>query len=137
MRLRSRGGLRGRFGGRLRGALHLRRELSEGRRTRNRQLRQALSIQRDTGLFEAADELAVSETVLARGRVDPDHPQTPEVAFLAAAAHERILERRVDRLLCSAIEFTLVGVIAFCQPKQLLSLGAADRSSLYSWHLLS
>src|SRR5262245_59127647 len=43
-------------------------------RTRYREFRQALAIERHAGLLETVDELAVRETVLARGSVDANHP---------------------------------------------------------------
>ena len=67
--------------------------------------------------------------MLAGGGVDADDPQAAEVALLAAAADEGVAERGVDRLFRGAIQLALVGVIALRQPKQLLALGAPDRSS--------
>ena len=48
--------------------------------------------------FRPLMNCAVGEAVLARGGVDADDPQAAEVALLAAAADEGVLERRVDRL---------------------------------------
>src|SRR5206468_2561743 len=98
-------------------------------------LGQALAIERDAGIFQTADQLPVGQAVLARGRVDAHHPQTPEIALLAAAADERVLQRRVDRFLRGPVQLALVGVIALREPKQFLALGAPDRSSLYTRHL--
>src|SRR5439155_5808070 len=100
------------------------------------ELRQALAIERDAGVLQAAHQLPVGQPVLARGRVDADDPQRPEVALLAAAADERVLERRVDRLFRGAIELALVGIVSLRQPEQLLALGAANCSSFYSRHRL-
>src|SRR5262249_27673732 len=65
------------------------------------------------------------------------HPQPPEVALLAAAADEGVLQRGVDRLFRGAIQLALVGVIALRQTKQLLALGAPDCPSLYPRHLFT
>src|SRR5580700_4365374 len=121
----------------LRAPLRLLRQAGERGGARNRELRQALAIQRHAGVLQPADELAVVQPMLASGRVDADDPQAAKIPLLAAPADERILECGVDRLLRRPIELALVGVIAFRQAKQLLALGAADRSSFYSWHLLS
>ena len=104
---------------------------------RDGELRQALAIERDAGVLQAVDELPVGEAVLARGGVDADDPQPAEIALLAAAADERVLERGVDRLFRGAIQLALVGVIALRQAKQLLALGPTNCSSFYTRHLLA
>src|SRR5256885_1055139 len=123
---------RGGFGGRL-GLLGQR---GKRRRARDGELREALSIERDAGVLQSVDELAVRQPVLARRGVDAHDPQTSKVALLAAAADERVLERRIDRFFRGAIELALVGVIAFRQTKKLLALRAADCSSFYTRHRL-
>src|SRR5262245_9862 len=65
-------------------------EAGEGSRARNGELGEALAIERDAGVLEAADELAVGQAILACRGVDPDHPQPTEVALLPAPADERI-----------------------------------------------
>ena len=75
--------------------------------------------------------------MFARGGIDADDPEAPEVALLAAAADERVLQRGVDRLFRGAIQLALVGVITLRQTKQLLALRAANRSSLDAGHLES
>ena len=87
--------------------------------------------------FRPLMKLAVREAVFAGGGVDADDPQPAEVALLAAAADERVLERGVDRFFRGAIQLALVGVVALRQPEQLLALGAANRSSFYTRHLKS
>src|SRR5581483_9532006 len=67
--------------------------------------------------------------------VDPHDPQAAEVALLAAAADERVLQRGVDRFLRGAIQLALVGVVALREPKQFLPLGATDGSSFDAGHL--
>ena len=84
----------------------------ERRRAGDRQLREALAIERDAGVLQAVDQLAVGQAVLARRGVDADDPQAAEVALLAAAADEGVLERGVDRFLRGAIQLALVGVVA-------------------------
>ena len=111
------------------------REAGKRRRAGDGELRQALAIERDAGVLQAADELTVGEAVLAGGGVDADDPQPAEIALLAAAADERVLERRVDRFFRGAIQLALVGVIALRQAKQLLALGAADCSSFHTRHV--
>ena len=56
----------------------------------DRQLREALAIERHARVLQPADQLAVGEAVLARGGVDADDPQPPEIALLAAPADERV-----------------------------------------------
>src|SRR5262249_27907844 len=85
-------------------------------------------------VLQAVHQLTVGQAVFAGGRVDADDPQPAEVALLAPAADERILQRSVDRLFRGAIELALVGVVAFRQPKQFLALRAANRSSFYTRH---
>src|SRR5262249_735839 len=80
------------------------------------------------------DELAVAQSVLARGGVDAHDPQPAEIALLAAAADKRVLERGVDRFFGGAIELALVGVVALRQAQELLALGAPDRSPFYARH---
>src|SRR6059036_3048236 len=55
-------------------------------------------------------------------------------SFAKAAADERIFQRGVDRLFRGAIQLALVGVVTLRQPQQLLPLGTADCSSLYTRH---
>src|SRR5262249_19955060 len=74
------------------------------------------------------------QPVLSSSRIDPDDPQPPEIALLSSASDEGVLERRVDRLLCRAIQLALVRVIALRQTQQLLALGPSDGSSLDPWH---
>src|ERR1700722_14844448 len=110
------------------------RQAGEGGRARDGELRQALAIQRHPRVLQTADELPVVQSVLPGGRVDADDPEAAEIPLLAAPADERIFERRVDRLLGCPVELALVGEISLRQAKQLLALGAADRSPFYSRH---
>src|SRR5581483_4525621 len=116
--------------GRPGGCLRLTGERRKGRGARHGEVRQALAIQRDAGLLQAAHELSVSEAVLPRGGVDADDPEPAEVPLLAAAADVGVLERRVDRFLRGAVQLALVGVVALRQRQQLLALRAANRASL-------
>src|SRR5206468_5987490 len=84
---------------------------------------------------QPVDELAVGKAVLARGGVDADDPQAAEVALLAAPAHERVLERGVDRFFRGAIQLALVGVVTLRQAQQLLPLRPPDRPSFHTRHL--
>src|SRR5947207_14756180 len=115
-------------------ALCLLRDGGERSGAADRELGEALAIERDAGVLQAVDQLPVREPVLARRRVDADDPQAAEIALLPAAADERVLQRGVDRFFRGAIELALVGVVALRQPEQLLALGAADRASLHSRH---
>src|SRR4029079_4564792 len=110
------------------------RQPGERRRRRHRELREALAIERVARRLQPGDQLAVSEPVLACRRVDPHHPQAAEVALLVAAADERVLQRRVDRLLGRAIELALGLVEPLRAAQELLALRAADVSSFYSRH---
>src|SRR5207245_6194623 len=67
-----------------------------------------------------SSDVCSSDLVLARGGVDADDPQAAEVTLLAAPAHERVLERGVDRLFRGAIQLALVGVVTLRQAQQLL-----------------
>src|SRR6185503_18256031 len=118
------------------GALRLLCELRKCRRTGDGEFRQALAIERDAGVLQTADELAVAQTVFARRRVDADDPQPAEIALLPAPADERVFQRGVDRFFGGAIQFALVRVIALGQPQQLLALGPPDCSSFDAWHRL-
>src|SRR5689334_17843530 len=135
--LRARRSLRRRLCRSLRRALRLLGDRREGRGAADGEFGKALSIERHAGVLQSVDQLSVGEPVLARGRIDPDDPQPTEIALLAAAADERVFERRVDRLFRGAIQLALVGVIALRQAKQLLALGAPDRSSFYPRHLFA
>ena len=108
--------------------------LRERGRRRDRELRQALAIERVARRLQPGHELAVGEPVLARGGVDAHHPQAAEVALLAAAADERVLERGVDRLFRGAIELALGLVEPFGPAEQLLALRAPYISTFYSRH---
>src|ERR1700738_3633326 len=101
--LRARRRLRRGLGGRL-GLLG---EARKRRRTRDGELRQALAVERHTGVLQPVDELAVGQAVFARGGVDPHHPQAAEIALLSAAPDERVLERGVNRLLRGAVQLAL------------------------------
>src|SRR5262245_30752647 len=124
-----------------RGLLRLRvrgrlRELRERGRRRGGQLRQALAIQRAAGRLQARHELAVRQPVLARRGVDALDPERAEIALLAAASDERVLQRGVDRLFRRAIELALGLIEPFGPAQQLLALGTADVSTFDSRHLL-
>src|SRR3989475_5173890 len=121
--------------GRLRVCLCLLRQAGKRGRARDGELRQALAIERDAGVLQPVDQLAVGEAVLARGGVDADDPQAAEVAFLAAPAHERVLERGVARFFRGAIQLALVGVVTLRQAQQLLPLRPPDRPSFHTRHL--
>ena len=100
--------------------------LRERRRRGDRELREHLAVERVARGLEPGDQLAVGQAVLARGGVDPHHPQAAEVALLAAAADERVLERGVDRLFRGAIQLALGLVEALRAREQLLPLRAPD-----------
>src|SRR5919197_1001472 len=70
----------------LRGLLCLSRERRKRRRARDGELRESLAIEQHACVLETVDELPVGEPVLARGGIDADDPQPPEVALPAAAA---------------------------------------------------
>src|SRR4051812_1616072 len=112
------------------------RELAERGRGRDGQLGQALAIERDAGGLQAGHELAVVEAVLARGGVDALDPERAEIALLAAAADEGVLQRGIDRLFRGAIELALGLVKPFGPAQQLLALGAPDVSTFNSRHYL-
>src|SRR6476646_6293010 len=82
----------GRNRSRVRVRCHLR-ELGKGSRTRHRELREALAIDRIAGGLEAGDELTVGQPVLACGSVDADDPEPPEVTLLVAPSDERVFQR--------------------------------------------
>src|SRR5262245_119494 len=109
-------------------------EAGERGRARARELRKTLAIQRHPGAPQPADQLGVGESVLTRGRVDADDPQPAEIALLPAPADERVLERGIDRFFGGAIQLALVRVIALRKTEQLLPLGPANCSSLYTRH---
>src|SRR5436190_11044441 len=114
--------------------LGLARELGKSGRARDGDLGQALAVERDAGRLQALDELSVRQAVLARGGVDADDPQAAEVALLAPAADERVLQRGVDRLFRGAIELALGLIEPFRAAEQLLALRAADVSTFHSRH---
>src|SRR5579862_8824363 len=116
------------------GCLRLLRELGKRRWTGDGELGEVLAVERYAGGLEAAHQLAVREAVLPRGGVDADDPQTAEVALLAAAADERVLQRGIDRLFRGPIQLALVGVIALGEPQKLFALRPPDCSSFNSWH---
>src|SRR5205085_8421076 len=97
------------------------REFFKRGRTGNRELGKAFAVERHAGVLEAADELAVREAVLPCGGVDADDPQPTEVALLAAASHEGVLQRGVDRFFRRAIQLALVGVIALGERQPILA----------------
>src|SRR5262245_38557657 len=83
-------------------------EVRKRGRARRRELGQTLAIELHTGVLQTVDQLTVRQAVLARGGVDSDHPQSSEISFLAPPAHERILQRGIDRLFRCAIQLALV-----------------------------
>src|SRR5262245_40601410 len=126
----------GRSGGAAR-FLRLRGEGGERLRLACSELGEHLPIERHAGRLEAGDERAVGEPVLTRGGVDADDPQTTEVALLAAAADERVLERGIDGFLRRTIQLALGLEEAFRPREKLLALGAADGSTFDSRHRCS
>src|SRR5262249_37243286 len=94
----------------------------------------ALAIQADAGDLQPADELAVGEAVLPRGRVDADDPQPTEVTLPAAAAAVGVARRLVNGFFRGTVELALVGVEALRALQQLLALGAPNGSSFYAGH---
>ena len=103
-------------------------------RLRHREIREALAIDRVARGLQPGDELTVGQPVLARRGVDAHDPQAAEVALLAAAADERVLERGVDRLFRGAIELALGLIEALGAREQLLALRAPDISTFDSRH---
>src|ERR687895_1932514 len=57
----------------------------EGLRVADGDVGQHLAVDLDAGLLQAVHELAVRHALLARGRVDADDPQPPEVTLAVAA----------------------------------------------------
>src|SRR5204863_8401001 len=109
-------------------------EACERRRARNRELGQAFAVERDAGVLETVDELAVGEAVLARRGIDSNDPESAEIALLAPPADKGILQCCVDRLFGGTIQLALVGVVAFRQIEQLLAFRPANRPSLDTRH---
>src|SRR4029450_14103528 len=64
------------------------------------------------------------------------YPKAAEIAFLATPAHERVLQRGVDRFLGGTIQLALVGEIALRQAEKLLSCGQTNGSPFHARHLL-
>src|SRR4051812_44506050 len=60
---------------------------------------QHLAVELDAGELQAVDERAVAHAVLARGGVDADDPQAPEVALAVAAVAVRVGVGLHDRFL--------------------------------------
>src|SRR5204863_7214872 len=109
-------------------------EACERRRARNRELGQAFAVERDAGVLETVDELAVGEAVLARRGIDSNDPESAEIALLAPPADKGILQCCVDRLFGGTIQLALVGVVAFRQIEELLAFRPANRPSLDTRH---
>ena len=76
----------------------------------------------DARRLHSAYELRVGEAVFARSRVDPDDPQTAEVALLVLAADERVLACGVHRFLGRAIQLALGLVKPFARDSSFLRL---------------
>src|SRR5512133_2805073 len=86
-------------------------ESAEGIRVVDRQLGKHLAIDLDAGLAQAVHELRVAHPLAARGGVDADDPQPPEVALavapvtvgVGAGALHLLLGEAVGRLLAAPV----------------------------------
>src|SRR4026208_82487 len=79
--------------------LGLLRDHAERGRIAHRELREHLAVERDLGLVQAGDQLAVRKPLLARRRVDANDPQLAERALLVLAVAVGVMQRVLDLLL--------------------------------------
>src|SRR5262249_16693690 len=73
---------------------------------------QHLAIQLDIGELQPVHELAVAQSVGARGGADSHDPQRAKVSLLELAPGERKIERAFDLLLRVTIQLALCAAIA-------------------------
>src|SRR5688572_32059795 len=116
------------------GGLCLFGELGKCRGFTRGELGQALAIELDAGVLQPEHELAVGETVLARGGIDAHDPQAAIVALLPLAPDVRIDARFLGRLFHELIELALVLEIALGELGELLPLLTAYDAAFDAWH---
>src|SRR5437660_4335140 len=71
------------------------------------QIRENLAVQLDSGLFQAANELAIGKSSGAATGSDADDPQRAEIAFLPAASDVSIFLSLFDGLLGGPVQLAL------------------------------
>src|SRR5205823_13461329 len=76
------------------------------------ELREHLAVEVDLRLAQPGNELVVRQPVLARGRVDADDPEPPEVPLLVLAVAVGVDERVLDLLLRVAVRGLLQPPVA-------------------------
>src|SRR5690606_12869500 len=90
----------------------------EAGRIMNRHLRQRLAIQLNSRPMQAMDELAVAKAALTNGGIDPDDPQSTEIALADATVSEGIDPRANQRFLDATQQSAATARIALRPLKQ-------------------
>src|SRR5215467_11052592 len=110
------------------------RELREAGRVLHSNVRKDFAVQRHTRGFEAVNQLAVGQTVEARGSADALNPQTSVLALLVAAIAECIAIRAIGRFLGGLIELALSKEKALRPFEVLLAPSPALGAAFYACH---
>jgi len=109
-------------------------ERSERSRVLHRDIRQHFAVERHARGFQAVDQLAVGQAVVACGGADALNPELAILALFDAAVALGIAIGAIGGFLRGLVELALCEVKAFCSPEVLLApctaLGAAFYASL-------
>src|SRR6202022_2924195 len=109
-------------------------QFAEGFRVTNRQVREHLAIDVDTGQLEAMHELVVGHALAAGGCVDPGDPQLAHVALACPPIAIGVLERMEDRLVRRPEEGPVGPPEALGEAEDLLVAPPGGDAALYAWH---
>src|ERR1700687_4805294 len=112
----------------------LRGQLGESDGVEDREVGQDLAIERHAGGFQAVNELAVGQTILARGGADALNPEFAIFAFFNATIAKGVAVRAISGFLRGLVELALCEKEAFCTLEILLSASAALCAAFYACH---
>src|ERR1700682_436340 len=110
-------------------------QFAEGFRVTDRQVREHLPIDVDTGQLEAMHDLFVGQPLAAGGRVDPGDPQLAHVALACPPIAIGVLERMEHRLVGRPEERPVRHPEALGEAEDLLVAPPGGDAALYAWHL--
>jgi len=112
-------------------------ERSKSRGVVDRNVRQDLSVQIDTGALEPVDELTVRDLGHAAGGIDSNDPERAEVPLLQPAADIAITQRFLDGFLGRSIQLGLCEEKTLGSSKGLVAIVSPIGTSFDSWHVFS
>src|SRR5580704_1767459 len=103
----------------------------------HRDVREDFAVEGDTGGFQAVDQLAVGQAVVACGGADALDPELAILALLDAAVALGVAIGAIGGFLGGLVELALCQEKAFCSPEVLFAPCTALGAAFYSSHGVS